>query len=77
MLNHVENSFNLNFEDVYTSHFGKIEASLRKLDILSGFKRSSDQVYELTQDFFANVWAKNVLRKENLIQEEPNLRILY
>ena len=80
MLNHVDNSFNLNFEDVYTSHFGKIEASLRKLDILSGFKRSSDQVYELTQDFFANVWAKNVLRKfdpRRAKSKDPILAFLY
>ena len=58
----VEN-FNLDFSSVYLTHFTKIKASIAKLDQLSGFKRTADQIDELTQDFFTKVWAENLLNQ--------------
>ena len=51
----------LNFSDVYLSHLPKIKACIRKLDYKSGFKRSTDQINELAQDFFTKVWADSIL----------------
>ena len=51
----------LNFSDVYLSHLPKIKACIRKLDHKSGFKRSTDQINELAQDFFTKVWADSIL----------------
>ena len=51
----------LNFSDVYLSHLSKIKACIRKLDHKSGFKRSTDQINELAQDFFTKVWADSIL----------------
>jgi hypothetical protein len=51
----------LNFSDVYLSHLSKIKACIRKLDHKAGFKRSTDQINELAQDFFTKVWADNIL----------------
>ena len=56
-----EESSALNFSDVYLSHLPKIKACLRKLDHHSGFKRPTDQINELAQDFFTKVWADNLL----------------
>ena len=67
MSNHANQSVNnqasptLDFSDVYLSHFPKIKACIRKLDHQSGFKRSTDQINELAQDFFTKVWADNIL----------------
>jgi hypothetical protein len=54
-------STELNFSDVYLSHLSKIKACIRKLDHKAGFKRSTDQINELAQDFFTKVWADNIL----------------
>ena len=51
----------LNFSDVYLSHLPKIKACIRKLDYQSGFKRSTDQINELAQDFFTKVWVDDIL----------------
>ena len=51
----------LNFSDVYLSHLSKIKACIRKLDHKAGFKRSTDQINELAQDFFTKVWADSIL----------------
>ena len=67
MSNHEHQSVNtvarttLNFSDVYLSHLSKIKACIRKLDHNSGFKRSTDQINELAQDFFTKVWADSIL----------------
>ena len=67
MSNHANQSVNnvastaLNFSDVYLSHLSKIKACIRKLDHKSGFKRSTDQINELAQDFFTKVWADSIL----------------
>ena len=51
----------LNFSDVYLSHLPKIKACIRKLDHKASFKRSTDQINELAQDFFTKVWADSIL----------------
>ena len=67
MSNHADQSVanvastTLNFSDVYLSHLSKIKACIRKLDHKSGFKRSTDQINELAQDFFTKVWADSIL----------------
>ena len=67
MSNHADQSVTnvastaLNFSDVYLSHLPKIKACIRKLDHKSGFKRSTDQINELAQDFFTKVWADSIL----------------
>lgn len=67
MSNHVNQSIKtdagsvLDFNEVYLSHLPKIKACIRKLDYLSSFKRPTDQINELAQDFFTKVWAENIL----------------
>ena len=67
MSNHADQSVTnvastaLNFSDVYLSHLSKIKACIRKLDHKAGFKRSTDQINELAQDFFTKVWADSIL----------------
>ena len=67
MSNHADQSVtnvastSLNFSDVYLSHLSKIKACIRKLDHKAGYKRSTDQIDELAQDFFTKVWADSIL----------------